>query len=175
MGGDRDGDGGGATARGDRGGDGGDAITGEIPSSSGRFWALSPETDGDDIEVVPSAEGEFSLRYLCRTPVEDPWRDLSARKEKREEKRKMLHWAACTLAPFPPSSDGKVGCFRAVGGFRALDHGFKIPVLQSTTFDLGHVLDASAWTIVRRRRKAKAYRSSCSSTVSRRGSAADRG
>jgi hypothetical protein len=87
----------------------------------------------------------------------------------------MQRWAACTLAPSPPSSDGKVGGFCAAGGFSARDRGFKLPVLQPTIFDLGHVLDASAWTIVRRRRKAKAYQSSCSSTVSRKGSAADRG
>jgi hypothetical protein len=87
----------------------------------------------------------------------------------------MQRWVACTLAPSPPSSDDKVGGFRAARGFSARDRGFKLPVLQPTIFDLGHVLDASAWTIVRRRRKAKAYRSSCSSTVSRRGSAADRG
>jgi hypothetical protein len=72
RGGDRDGDDGDATTGGDRGGDSGGAITGGIPSGSGRFWALSPETDGDDMEAVPSAEGETPLRYLCRTPVEDP-------------------------------------------------------------------------------------------------------
>jgi hypothetical protein len=86
----------------------------------------------------------------------------------------MQHWAAYTLAPSPPSSDGKVG-FHAARGVRARDRGFKMPVLQPTTFDLGHVLDALAWTIVHRRRKAKAYQSSCSSMVSRRGSAADLG
>jgi hypothetical protein len=48
-------------------------------------------------------------------------------------------------------------------------------VLEPNAFDLRHILDASAWTIVRRRRKAKACRRSISSTASKGRPTTDRG
>jgi hypothetical protein len=65
----------------------------------------------DEASTAEEVSGK-SLRYVCRTPEEDHRRDLSSRKEKREEKRHLQRWAARTLKLSPPSlvsqnSDGK--------------------------------------------------------------------
>jgi hypothetical protein len=89
--------------------------------------------------------------YVCRTPEEDQHQDLLLRKEKREEKRRLQRWAAQTLELSPQwmvsQNSGETVRFVATQPRR-----FKLPVLEPTVFDLGHVLDAIAWTIVHRRR-----------------------
>jgi hypothetical protein len=93
-------------------GDRRDAAVGETsagePICSGRFWALSPEASDDDLSGELSPEGKGSFRYLCGTPEEDSRRNLSSRKEKRDDRRWMQRWAAVTLATSPPSSEERV-------------------------------------------------------------------
>jgi hypothetical protein len=101
---------------GDRGGDCFDNGVGDLGHAreiacSGRFWVLSPETSDDEDSTAEEVSGK-SLRYVCRSPEEDNRRDLSSRKEKREEKRRWQRWAARTLELSPSSqvsrcSDGK--------------------------------------------------------------------
>jgi hypothetical protein len=90
---------------GDRGGDRGDAGVGDLGHAracSGRFWALSSETSDDEASTADEVSAN-SLRYVCRTPEEDHRRDLSSRKDKREDKRRLQRWAVRTLELSPPT------------------------------------------------------------------------
>jgi hypothetical protein len=130
---------------GDRGGDRGDAsvgVLGHARACSRHFWVLSSEASDDEASTADEVS-DFSLHYVCRTPGEDHHRDLSSRKEKREEKRRLQRWAARSLKLSPPTlvsqnSDRKPAL--AEKHRRTI----KLPVLEPSTFDLGHVLDATA-------------------------------
>jgi hypothetical protein len=70
-----------------------------------------------------------------------------SRKEKREDKRRLQRWAARILELSPPTLVSRnLDSKPAFAETHLLK--LKLLVLEPTTFDLGHVLDATAWTLV---------------------------
>jgi hypothetical protein len=108
----------------------------------GRFWVLADARSNEEEEDSPISDQSKALRYVSNSDLSD-CAPLSARRLRRDHKRRMLRWAAKELAVSPsaarsPSSPEKM---------MRQSPRKKFPVLVPSTFLLEE-FNANEWITV---------------------------
>jgi hypothetical protein len=120
----------------------------------GRFWVLADVRSDEEEENSPITDQSWARRYVSNSDLSDCV-PSSARRLRRDRKRRMQRWAAKELAVSPsavrsPSSPEEM---------IRQSPGKKLPVLEPSTFILEE-FNASEWITVFRRERKKIARSS---------------